>query len=184
MIFRKSNRIDKRQFQTIWDTLARAVNDGGEAEKLLELRHPQVWATLTEIGSRLSTVISLRSAKFADLSKILKSPAEFEITYAIQIGYMLRLVEETVENGQPVRTNNRHLNKSAFVDRVLDYPNNYVHSPLEVSLCEFHSQVAMKDILDDNPHLPSDQIAPMKDEILSATLYGCAAGVIEEQCVA
>lgn len=184
MIFRKSSeKIDIKQFEKIWDTYANVMNSEGEADELLEFRHTSAWDALDEIGSKYAIIITQRNREIANLKKELKYSMKSEILYAVRIGYLLFLIEEIVSLGEPIKTKDMELDKELFMDKVIDWPNHYIHSPLETSLCEYHSKVAIKDIAEENPHLSEELLSPLKEEILSAALYGCAAGAIEERFI-
>lgn len=184
MIFRNTQNIDKAEFEKIWDTFAHVMDNEEESEKLLELRQTLVWEALEEIGSDLAKVIPIRDARFVNLIKLIGPSFEREILYGIQVGYMLRLVAEYVKSGKPIETRYCQIDKEIFIAQVLDYPSHYIHTPIEISLCEFNSQVVLKSFIDENLVVQTEQATPMKEEIFSASLYGFAAAVIEESYVA
>lgn len=173
-------RIDMPEFAQIWDTHARLVNTE-ELRGLLEThRHPLVWDCLPEVGVKLSSLAVIRNPQIAKADAGIGASIEEEISFGVGSGYALRLAESCVTSGSPVDTRHAQLDPGGFVQQVFDWPSRITHSPLEVSLCEYHSQVAMKWFTEKHPQLDQEVVAQVKDEVFTAALYGFAAALIEE----
>jgi len=177
----KLNNIDKLQFRTIWDEFAKVMNDEEMWDDFIKNRNQFVWDCLSEIGSTIFALFIIENRQIAKLEAKVHKSLEQEIIYAVQCGHTLNLVESLITLGNIKETKTLSINLNEFVERVFDYPRYFIHTPIEISLCEFNSQLAVKFFLEEVPDLKYELLKVIKEKIFSAALYGFAAAKIEEQ---
>lgn len=171
--------IDKEQLELIWDSFARGMNSG-TTEELLNERNDSVWDSLYTLAKLMLETEIQSNPRLRNLDTHVLEELSNEVLYCLQTGYALCLVRGQVIDGAVKNTTLVNIDREVFVERVLDYPDNYELSDLEVSLLEFLCQVNVHQ-MNNESRLPEKIITDLRDSFLMASMYGYVAAVLEDR---